>query len=467
MSENAKPLWKALGICPGDMVAFTGGGGKTALALRVLRELSAAGRPVLFTSTTKLLPLHGIETICIGDHAARWLGEVQAALSTGRRICVVSHQDQATGKMIGLSPEQVGALKQIPDCVILVEADGSAGRPLKVPAPHEPVIPAETNLVVPVAGAGALGAVLGDRLVHRAPLVAALTGLALGAQLTPEAVALALVSPQGCTRGAPPGARIVPVLGQADLPGVLPALRQTARLMLGQQPGGARGLGTVGRVVLAAPATAEPVREVVGDVAAVVLAGGASRRFGGGSKLLHRLGDRTVLEHSLQAPLGAGLREVVVVTGAYHEALAPLLAPYPVRVVANPDWPQGMSTTLKAGVVAVGPEPGAVIICLGDQPYLPAHVVEAVANAFRRGAAPIVAPELDGQRRSPVLFARALFPELLAIEGDEGGRAVVRRYQDQVHTIPADEASWFADIDTRADADIGAHSDGDGDPPVA
>ncbi|MDB4894630.1 MAG: MoeA-like protein, partial [Firmicutes bacterium] len=368
---------------------------------------------------------------------------VSAELAAGRPVCLGARFDEATGKLIGVSVADVALLRErLGATVILVEADGSAGRPLKAPAAHEPVIPPCADLVVPVAGAGVLGQLLDGEHVHRPALVAAAAGVTEGSVVTPAVVAAALAA---CTRGAPAEARVVPVLGQADLPGVCAGLRETAGLLCG---------AGVGRVVLAAPRSDQPVRDVVGTVAVVVLAGGAGRRFGS-NKLVHPWGDVTVLEASLRAPLRAGLAEVVVVTGAYHAELAARLARYPVRVIPNPDWQEGMSTTLRAGLGAVGdPAVGnlaAVLVCLGDMPRLPAEVLTELVRAHARSGAPVVAPEAGGLRRNPVLFDRSLVRELTEARGDEGGRSVVRRHQQEMLLVSFPDPSCFGDVDSRDD----------------
>lgn len=254
-------------------------------------------------------------------------------------------------------------------------------------------------------------------------------------------------------RETPAGARVVPLLveperlaGGAPAPAVSAA---AASLLLGLQAG--RSPCPVGRVVAVGPEPVGAVTGRYGDVAALVLAGGASRRFGA-SKLLHPWGEESILEASLRAVLQAGLAEVAVVTGAYHPELASLLAPYPVRLVENRDWGEGMSTSVKAGLQALAAgEPRAIMICLGDQPMLPPEVVAALAGAHRRTGAAIVAPAIGGVRKSPVLFDRSLWPELLLIQGDEGGRRVVQAHQEQVLLLEYDREEWFRDIDRPED----------------
>ncbi len=106
---------------------------------------------------------------------------------------------------MGIDPAWIGQLKkQLQVTHVLVEADGSRGRPLKAPAEHEPVIPASTDVVVAVVGLSVIGQALSEEFVHRPARVAALTGCRLGDTVIPAMVATVLRHPEGSTRGAPP-----------------------------------------------------------------------------------------------------------------------------------------------------------------------------------------------------------------------------------------------------------------------
>ena len=116
-------------------------------------------------------------------------------------------------------------------------------------------------------------------------------------------------------------------------------------------------------------------------VAAVVLAAGAGSRFGGG-KLLAMLDGAPLLEHVLGALEGAPVDETVVVVGADAEKLREVCEPYGVRIVENPDWAKGQSTSVRAGLGAVAPEARAAIVLLGDQPLVGAGAVERRVRAL-------------------------------------------------------------------------------------
>lgn len=462
-------LWRALGICPGDVVAFVGGGGKTALALTCLRELTAAGRRALFTTTTRILPPAGVPLV-VAAADPDWPAAARAHLDAGRPCCVVAARRE-DGKLAGLDPDALAALQAgaEPD-VLLIEADGSAQLPLKAPAEHEPVIPASATLVVAVAGLGVIAKPLSAGQVHRPERLQALAEAAgLGKWVvTPTLVAAALTHPElGCARGSPPGARQVAVLNQADaVPGMVAVGTAQAVLHFGAH-----------RVVLTAARSPQPVRAVAGPVAGLLLAAGSARRFGA-PKQLADLRGRPLLTHALAAFCRAGLAPLLAVTGAEAAAVAALLAPWPVRVVHNPDHATGMGSSFVAGFRALlepqvpggqpergpaaasraepgppagWPEPQAALVALGDMPNLTPAALDRLVAAHLQGSAAITAPVAGGERRNPVLLGRSLWPELLTVSGDEGGRSVLRRHQEATQLVPFDDPALFLDIDTPAD----------------
>lgn len=185
-------------------------------------------------------------------------------------------------------------------------------------------------------------------------------------------------------------------------------------------------------------------------VSAILLAAGEGSRFGGG-KLLAELDGRPLIGHALDALKAPPVDETVVVVGADAGRLREVCEPYGVRVVENPEWEEGMSTSVQAGLRALDPGVRAAVILLADQPLVGAGAVERLVAAFEDGAKVAVAV-YGGKRRNPVLFSREVWPSLLEeLSGDEGARGFLRRHPELITEVPCDGVGDPADVDTVED----------------
>ncbi|MGH8989979.1 MAG: nucleotidyltransferase family protein [Acidimicrobiia bacterium] len=185
-------------------------------------------------------------------------------------------------------------------------------------------------------------------------------------------------------------------------------------------------------------------------VAAVVLAAGRGSRFGGDKpKPLARLGPRSMLAHAIGAAAAGGLRPVVVVVGYRAEEVAIAAGPM-VRLVENPDWEEGMATSLRAGLAALAGDEGVVAaaVALADQPRIGPEAYRRVTAARREGAGLVVAT-YDGVWGHPVVIGREHWPEAMSLSGDEGARSLLEKYD--VVEVPCDDTGSSADVDTPED----------------
>lgn len=191
-------------------------------------------------------------------------------------------------------------------------------------------------------------------------------------------------------------------------------------------------------------------------VGAVVLAAGLSTRLGRAKQLLP-LGERTVLEMTLSAVLASRVNPVVVVVNrAVAAAGQPRLRDDRLAVVVNPDPERGQSSSLQAGLRALlerAPEIRASVTVLGDQPLIPPVLIDRLIDRFLQQVPPPLAvrPVAGGRPGTPVLVARALFPEIMAVRGDEGARSVLQRHRDAVVTLEVDCPAIHQDLDTWED----------------
>jgi len=197
-------LIEQIGLGARELVAFTGGGGKTTLLLDLSRQLAARGDRILVTTTTRLGldQTEGVELVWSLDPF-----QLESALDSAGIVFVLSERDDH--KVRGYEPEIVDELfADTSAAYVLVEADGSRGRPLKAPADHEPVIPAAASTVVVVMGIDAIGRTIFEA-AHRPAAAMALTGLAESDHITAEAAATILTHVDGGLKGIPAPARVV------------------------------------------------------------------------------------------------------------------------------------------------------------------------------------------------------------------------------------------------------------------
>jgi molybdenum cofactor cytidylyltransferase len=182
-------------------------------------------------------------------------------------------------------------------------------------------------------------------------------------------------------------------------------------------------------------------------IAGLLLASGASRRFGS-NKLVAPLDGRPVVRWSAEALAGA-VDETWVVVPTISSEVRSALDGLPVRCVENLAADEGMASSIRAGVAALPADADAVVITLGDQPLIDGDVIRRVVATWGGSSAPrgaVVASYGDG-RGHPVLFGAALFPALLALEGDRGARELLASLGEAVATVdvPGDRP---VDVDT-------------------
>ena len=213
----AMTLKEALGLRNEKMLALIGAGGKTTTLFRLAHELFEESKKVLVTTTTKIFKpvkphVHKLYLAQDLDALLGELGKIKEPMVIG-----VGHGLDDAGKLVGLPPEWFAALMRSGTVDwILIEADGAAMKPFKVPLEHEPVVPESCPLTVWVMGIKALGQPLNGPHVHRAERACELLGVELGTLLT-EAHMLRLAKhPAGCFRGIPRDSRKIALINQAD-----------------------------------------------------------------------------------------------------------------------------------------------------------------------------------------------------------------------------------------------------------
>ena len=175
----------------------------------------------------------------------------------------------------------------------------------------------------------------------------------------------------------------------------------------------------------------------------VLLAAGESRRMGVAKQLLPYRGG-TLVEHAARTAMGSGATEVVVVVGSRAEEVRQSLQGLELKIVENPDWQNGMGTSIARGISALGESIAAAVIALADQPRITSEHLQVLAAQAR----PVAASLYDGVLGAPCGFARSEFPRLRELTGDQGARHLLRNGEIPVEAVPFEPG--LLDLDTLA-----------------
>jgi molybdenum cofactor cytidylyltransferase len=184
-------------------------------------------------------------------------------------------------------------------------------------------------------------------------------------------------------------------------------------------------------------------------IAAVVLAAGRSTRMGAVNKMLAEIGGKPLVRIAAEQAVASRAKPVIVVTGHERDQVERALDGLPVRFVHNPDYAEGLGTSLKTGIAAVPDDCDGAIVCLGDMPQVDSTLIDKLLAAFdpERGAL-VVIPSIDGRRGNPVVWSRRFFNELMTIEGDIGARHLIGQYGEAVVEVPVADDAALTDVDT-------------------
>lgn len=440
--QRIMKLKQAFDVTRGDVVAFTGAGGKTSTLIGLGYELSESGWRVLATTTTVISE----EQLALFPCAIRYdVGARAISDALNEHSFVFLYDTIRRGQVYGPAVEWTPQLLDNVDSdVLLVEADRSDGKSFKAPYENEPIIPLEASLVVPVASLSILGKPFDAEHVYNPEAMTAKYGFAENGFVKSPWLAQILRDEDLGLKGIPDKARVIAFLNQTPERGYFRGrARMIARLALQSE--------RIHGVAFGSVRSAEPVHELLRSIGAIVLAGGQSVRMGQ-PKVLLPWGNNTIIEHITDQLIRSRLNHINVITGYYADEIKTVVKPLGVKVVHNRAYKTGeMLSSLKAGLRTMPDNVAATLIVLGDQPRIQPKVIYQLLSAYARGAGDLLIPSYKSQHGYPILIGRQYWAEILKLRRTHTIEDVLASHSDKITMIKVDTDSILRDVDTLED----------------
>ena len=430
-------LQQAFNFSQDDVIAFTGAGGKTTASFQLARQFKS---PVIVTTTTHL----GTWQVALADvhlvleHETNGYFQIN---SNPELVTLITGPAQPNNRLAAPTFTQMEGIycyckaNRYP---LLIEADGARQKLIKAFNDYEPAVPPFCTKIVHMVGLNGIGKPLSEEIVHRSELFGETSGTRIGAMITPESLVKVLTSQAERLRQLVPEAKRYLLFNQAEgdyLQSV--GGRVTSQLVSVFQ-----------KVAVSSLLTTDQVTARKHSVAAIILAAGASSRFGR-VKQLSPWGGKTLVEAVIHTACQAGLSPIIVVGGNHFKELHNVIQHEAVKIVLNEKWESGLSFSIQAGLNALKAETEGAIFLMADQPQISVNLLKALVDQSYSDAKPIIGPIIDGKRSSPMYFERSTFSELMRLEGDQGGRELIGQF-------PVTLIDWFdqkmaVDIDLPED----------------
>ncbi|MGB1287220.1 MAG: selenium cofactor biosynthesis protein YqeC, partial [Aggregatilineales bacterium] len=436
-------LHQAFDIVRGDVVAFTGAGGKTSALIGLGYELAGMNWRVL-ASTTMHIPAEQLQLFPHTMHYNSGAAAISDALTAHQFVFL--HGEIRDGLVYGADETWTRQLLDSVDSdVLLLEADFADGKALKAPLNHEPVIPDEATLVVPVMSLAALNKPFDDDHVYNPTAMTEKYGFYPGKPIRAPWLAQILRDGDFALKGIPLQARVIAYLNQ----GTNSAYTRNRARVIAQL---ALKSGRLQGVAPGAVRSSDPVSEVQRAVGAIVVAAGKSSRMGQPKVLLPWIDNRSIIEHITRQLIRARLSHINVVTGYYATDVKRLIKPYEVKTVHNRSHRTGeMFSSLRTGLKAMPDNISAALLVLGDQPRIQPKIIYDILSAYAQGKGRLIIPSFQRRRGHPILIDRRYWQEILSASRNTTLRDIINTHSDDIHYVNVNTDSVLRDVDTPDD----------------
>ncbi|MEG0371291.1 MAG: selenium cofactor biosynthesis protein YqeC [Clostridium sp.] len=424
-------MYKELGIDIEEkyMISFVGGGGKTSLMFSLANQLQRFGSDLVTTTTKIFCPKED-------EYSALYLLDsvrIEDIDPIKNKITVIGQNINNDNKIIGLPKEVLDTIhgKGVFD-FILVEADGAKGKPIKAPNVTEPIIPDKTNINIGVMGVDALDEDISS-ICFRYEIFSSITQNTT--KVDDESVISLINHPLGLFKGTPETCKRYLVINKCDNNQKIKRGRDLLKKVICKTQ--------VDKVFVSSIHKGNFQSESL-NVCGIVMASGMSKRMGQ-NKLIMKIENKSMIKRVTSQCVNSHLRDVIVV---YNEDIVlRQVCSLPIKTAHNLSPEMGQSMSIKVGLKSISDDYDGYMFLVGDQPFIDSKLINKLLNRFEMDKKSIVIPCYRDDKGTPVIFPSLYKKDLICIQGDSGGREIIKHCEN-ISKVLIEDKNKGMDIDT-------------------
>ena len=185
------------------------------------------------------------------------------------------------------------------------------------------------------------------------------------------------------------------------------------------------------------------------NLSGLILAAGNSKRMGSSNKLLKKIDDLPMINHTVNAAIKSNLNDLFIITGYESVKVKNTLNSFKVNIIKNINWEEGMGSSISIGVQTIKNFSDGLMIILGDMPFIESSIINDLIKNFRKDK--IIVPTRKGKKGHPILFPLNFFKDLEGLKGNRGARKFIENNESKILNMEVSSNSIFYDIDTKED----------------
>lgn len=427
-------FYKELGINPKKpyMITFVGGGGKTSHMFKLANELKRFGNVLVTTTTKILLP---------DENSYDYLFVLETDNLTVNKngVTLLAQNINENKKLSGVDKYFLDDLYEKKSFkFILIEADGAKEKPLKAPNDTEPIIPLNTNINIGIIGVDALDKKV-EEVCFRENLFKNITKKDKDEIVDDNSILSLISHDKGLFKDTPKKCKKFFIISKCDNK----ENKERALKVLDR----ALSCSNIDRLFLSS-VNNNFINRVFVDVCGIIMASGLSRRMGK-NKLLMKVENESMIERIVKACVSSNLKKVIVVYNKIE--VKEKIKGYNLELLYNKNPEVGQSMSIKLGLDRANRiNPKGYMFLVGDQPFIQSKLINSLLSEFIENNENIIIPKYREKNGNPVVFPKGLSEKFNALQGDSGGREIIKKY-DKIKYLKFEDDIQGFDIDTKED----------------